>query len=287
MNTSSPTKDDQELKCGIIMPIAGTSIEYSNSHWSDVLSIIKDSVNTTRYIPDLVSNDTAVGLIHERIVKNIYENEIVVCDVSSKNPNVMFELGMRLAFDKPTIVIKDEKTDYSFDTSPIEHLSYPHSLRYGDIEKFKLDLARRINDTVERSKNDKDFSPFLKSFGRTIKSTPIPNTEVSQNDYIIETMEFISKEILELRREQKNSIQRSLGIPMVGANHGLNEIPFEVVLKYLSNNHGLIMDRAISDIDLLETLRVNLAKTGTFLQDYLLLRYVDNYRAMNGFGISK
>jgi hypothetical protein len=34
-----------------------------------------------------------------------------LCDVSGKNANVMFELGLRLAFDNPTIIIKDDKTE--------------------------------------------------------------------------------------------------------------------------------------------------------------------------------
>ncbi len=55
---------------------------------------------------------------------------IVVCDISARNANVMFELGMRLAFDKPTVIIKDERTPYSFDISSIEHLDYPSDLRY-------------------------------------------------------------------------------------------------------------------------------------------------------------
>lgn len=74
----------------------------------------------------------------------MYENPIVVCDVSGKNPNVMFELGIRLAFDKPTIIIKDDKTSYSFDTSPIEHLEYPRDLRYNRIEDFKSKLTDKI-----------------------------------------------------------------------------------------------------------------------------------------------
>lgn len=40
----------------------------------------------------------------------------------------MFELGMRLTFDKPTIIIKDNTTDFIFDTGPIEHLQYPKDL---------------------------------------------------------------------------------------------------------------------------------------------------------------
>ena len=58
---------------------------------------------------------------------------MVVVDVSWKNPNVMFELGLRLAFDRPTIVVKDIETDYAFDTSPIVHVLYPRSLRYQPI----------------------------------------------------------------------------------------------------------------------------------------------------------
>ena len=72
-----------------------------------------------------------------RIIENIYSSDIVICDVSCKNANVMFELGMRLAFDKPTIIIKDDSTGYSFDTSLIEHLEYPRDLRFTSIIKFK------------------------------------------------------------------------------------------------------------------------------------------------------
>jgi hypothetical protein len=48
----------------------------------------------------------------------------------------MFELGMRLAFDKPTIVIKDDVTKFNFDTSPIKHLQYRRDLRYMDMVKW-------------------------------------------------------------------------------------------------------------------------------------------------------
>jgi hypothetical protein len=61
----------------------------------------------------------------------------VIGDVSCKNPNVMFELGMRLAFDKPTIIIKDDQTSYSFDISPIQNLEYPRDLRFNKIIDFK------------------------------------------------------------------------------------------------------------------------------------------------------
>ena len=66
----------------------------------------------------------------------------------------MFELGMRLAFDKPTIIIIDDKTSYSFDTAIIEHLSYPRDLRYGKINEFKIKLKEKIIATIKKSEND-------------------------------------------------------------------------------------------------------------------------------------
>src|ERR1035437_5599667 len=122
--------------CGLIMsisPIDGCT----EQHWSDVREILFDAIREAGFEPSLVSDADDVGIIQKRIIQNLYSNPIVVCDVSGKNPNVMFELGLRLAFDKPTIIVKDEKTSYTFDTSPIEHLTYPRDLRFNQITKFK------------------------------------------------------------------------------------------------------------------------------------------------------
>lgn len=72
--------------------------------------------------------------------------------MSCKNPNVMFELGMRLAFDKPTVVVMDDKTDFSFDTAPIEHLIYPRDLSYYRILEFRKKLSDKIAGTAAAAK---------------------------------------------------------------------------------------------------------------------------------------
>ena len=128
--------------CGIIMPIS--SIDGCNEgHWAEVLNIIKESIDDAGFDPNLVSNSEDSGIIQKTIIQNLYENPIVVCDVSGKNPNVMFELGIRLAFDKPTIIIKDDNTSYSFDTGQIEHLGYPRDLRFSRIVDFKIKLSEK------------------------------------------------------------------------------------------------------------------------------------------------
>jgi hypothetical protein len=221
-------------KCGIIMPIADHS-EYPQGHWKDVLSIFIQAINETQFEPRLVSDDGAIGLIHERIVNNIYSNEIVICDVSSKNPNVMFELGLRLAFDKPTIIIKDEKTGYSFDTGVIEHLTYPSSLRFSQVIDFKQELIKRINATYAISKAEPNYSPFLKSFGKTIVPATIHQTEVPESKYILSMLESLSNDIKSLKHAapQNSSVQNK--------NQSEKQIVLNgFVAEYLNANPGLL-----------------------------------------------
>lgn len=185
-------KEDQKV-CGIIMPISPTS-GYPPNQWSDVLHILTNALSKTNFTAKLVSEELATGLIMERIVTNIYNNEMIICDVSSNNPNVLFELGMRLAFDKPVVVIKDERTVFNFDTGGIEHINYPVSLRYQDINNFSAELVEKLEATYEQSK-DPNFSPFLKSFGRTIKPGIIERKEITEGKFILEELEKMNMKI--------------------------------------------------------------------------------------------
>lgn len=185
--------ETQKPRCGIIMPISeidGCSAE----HWLQVKSILLNVIGDAGFTGDLVSNSLEVSFIHKTIVNNIYANNLIICDVSGKNPNVMFELGIRLTFDKPTIIIKDDITNYSFDTSPIEHLSYPRDLNYHQIISFTENLRDKIIDTYEKAENDTEYSPFLKHFGDFV--TPKLNEkEVPINDFIISSLDDLRKEV--------------------------------------------------------------------------------------------
>lgn len=197
------TKNEEKKICGIVMPIS-TLDGCSEGHWSDVLEIIIEAIEFAGFEGNLVSNADDVGIIQKRIIQNLYENPIVVCDVSGKNPNVMFELGMRLAFDKPTIIIKDDKTSYSFDTSPIEHIEYPRDLRFSRIVDFKAKLAEKIKATFEKSTTDASYTTFLKHFGE-FKVAKIDKREVSGQEFIIDELKNIR---MGMRRLERNQLGR-------------------------------------------------------------------------------
>src|SRR3569833_613015 len=140
---------DEVKDCGLIMPIAECD-GCSPAHWLEVRTILESAVaqiDKPKFRAKMVSEGEDTSVIHGRIVQNVYSNEIVICDVSGRNPNVLFELGLRIAFDRPVVLIKDDATAFAFDIGPLEHLVYPRGLRHGPIETFKTLLARKVSAT--------------------------------------------------------------------------------------------------------------------------------------------
>ncbi|HBC0624475.1 TPA: hypothetical protein ACKP24_003059 [Serratia marcescens] len=195
--------DSANNVCGIIMPIADTPT-YPKGHWTDVYNILSEAARGAGFEPNMVSFDDDVSVIQKRIVQNIYNNPIVVCDISSRNANVMFELGMRLAFDKPTVIVKDEKTPYSFDISSIEHLEYPSDLRYQAINEFKAKLAGKISETHKRATTDPEYTTFLKHFG-TFKVAKLDEKEVGANEIFLEELKEIKRVLNNIGKNEKNN----------------------------------------------------------------------------------
>ncbi len=144
--------------CGIVRPISCEE-PYAQNHWDDVQSIIEKCM-ASKYEVKLVSKGSFV--IHNEIVRNLYHNQMVICDISSHNPNVMFELGMRLAFNKPFVIICDDNTDFPFDTGNIFTIKYPKDLNYKDIVNFQSELVDKV-EQMQRLAGSKDFA-ILKEF---------------------------------------------------------------------------------------------------------------------------
>ena len=183
-----------KLYCGVIMPIS--AIDGCNEqHWSDVREILEAAIGDAGFEARLVSDADEVGIIQKRIIQNVYDDPIVVCDVSGKNPNVMFELGMRLAFDKPTIIVKDDKTTYTFDTAPIEHLEYPRDLRFAKIVEFQENLSAKIEATHKKAQTDKNYTTFLKNFG-SFSVAKLETRTLDKNDYILEELRALKSLVL-------------------------------------------------------------------------------------------
>jgi hypothetical protein len=244
VDNSSPTIETETNKCGIVMPISGLD-GLSESHWADVLRILTEAISDAGFEPTLVSSTDEIGIIQKTIIENLYDNPIVVCDVSGKNPNVMFELGMRLAFDKPTVIVKDDKTAYSFDTSPIQHLTYPRDLRFTQIVEFKGKLSSKIRQTYKKASEDNNFSTFLKHFGE-FKVAKIEKTEVSGQQFIIDELQSLKASIARLDRSSRSSSPSPIPVFCIASTDRKNDNLLRDYIKTLGDD-GVISE-ALDDV---------------------------------------
>lgn len=266
--------------CGVIMPIAKTE-GYNDNHWADVYSIICEVATDAGFNPNLVSFDDDVGIIHKRIVHNLYSNPIVVCDISSRNANVMLELGMRLAFDKPTIIIKDNKTPYSFDIAAIEHLEYPSDLRYQLINEFKLNLKKKIIETFKRSTNDPEFTTFLKHFG-TFKVAKIDEREVTGGEYLAAEMRELKDLVLNSislsNKNNSGAIQLKRPLSSRGGFDNY-KITFDSPLPATLNLHSISMLLKSHGLDVVSIQRE--ANPNTLIIEFVPTLSTPNYSVIN------
>lgn len=235
--------------CGIVMPISAID-GCTEQHWSDVLEIVTEAIESAGFEPNVVSNADDVGIIQKRIIQNLYDNPVVVCDVSGKNPNVMFELGVRLAFDKPTIIIKDDKTSYSFDTAPIEHLGYPRDLRYSLVVDFKEKLSEKIQATYRKSTSDANYTTFLKHFGE-FTVAKLDQKEVSGQEFILEEIQSMRSTLARIESRQRlGSVARDRSLRQAGdLNYCLRGKPYQEVdrLVRMSLGHPAVKSVAVDE----------------------------------------
>lgn len=270
---NSSISEPGSVVCGIVMPISAID-GCTQEHWQEVLDILKDVIVELRYEPNLVSDAEESGIIQRRIIQNLYDNKIVVCDVSGKNPNVMFELGIRLAFDKPTIIIKDDCTDYSFDTGVFEHLCYPRDLTYWKILSFKKALKEKITKTLDKARKDPEYSTFLKNFGE-FKVAKLGTKTVSKDEYILESLKELKAQVARMGQIR---MDQSLFREPVGQGN-VSSLINAGIKRFLAQQDNLSVNGLYNNPDMIEK-----------LVDYLeenkrLTKICDNRSELRAFAI--
>ncbi len=97
------------------------------------------------------------GSVLERIYNQISRADIIVADMTGKNPNVFYETGYAHALGKRTILLTKSADDIPFD---LKH--YVHIVHQGKISDLKKELKRRVKHYIEHpEKKTRDELPAL------------------------------------------------------------------------------------------------------------------------------
>jgi hypothetical protein len=135
-------------------------------------------------------------LIHAEIVKNLENADLVLCDISTLNANVFFELGIRTSLDRPTCLIRDEHTSLPFDTGGLNFHRYRSGLTPWHIEEDIERLAEHIRASAQRSRGRNTLWQY---FGLTQRGVSAEKAAEDSGD--TEKLDFILAEVQRLQRQ--------------------------------------------------------------------------------------
>ncbi len=126
---------DSAMRCFVIMPF-GEKIDADGKaiHFDDIYeNVIKPAVSGEPMRraggPELqcirCDKIAQAGWVHRLMISHIYEAEVAVVDLSTLNPNVFYELGVRHALRRAVTVLLSRKgTKTPFNISGFNHVSY-------------------------------------------------------------------------------------------------------------------------------------------------------------------
>ena len=200
---SKARQQENPIHCGIIMPISD-SPNLRPGHWEHVLKILELATHQANLVPRIVSKSDETNIIQKNIVSHIYSDPIILCDVSTKNPNVMFELGLALAFGKHVVIVKDDETSIPFDINVIEYVEYPRDLRYPLIEKFILELTKKISSTYKCAKSE-EKSPFINHF-KQIEVKKLDRESVGEVEFLGQQIGNLANNVARIENNIKDKI---------------------------------------------------------------------------------
>jgi hypothetical protein len=101
-------------------------------------------------------------VIQSTIINQLLKADLVVADLTDHNPNVLFELGIRIAKDLPVALIKAEGTGPIFDVDNMMRVSpYNQNLWQTTVEKDILRLTDHIKGAWDNRSTERSYLQIL------------------------------------------------------------------------------------------------------------------------------
>lgn len=108
------TATKEKKTCFVITPIGDANSDIRR-HIDGIIDQAIEPALGEKYEIVAAHRKYEIGSINDRVIKSVYEAELVIANLTTTNPNVMYELAIRHSFGKPAIVIAEEGTKLPFD----------------------------------------------------------------------------------------------------------------------------------------------------------------------------
>ncbi len=140
--------------------LTGRSLDLDKSYRTLIKPAVEEAGVTCVRADEIVH----AGSIDLTMYRHLLEADLVIADISTCNPNALYELGVRHALrPHTTITIAEDQITYPFDVSHILIRRYQHlgqGIDHEEVLRFRAELTAAIGTLLERPEAD---SPIYSS----------------------------------------------------------------------------------------------------------------------------
>ncbi len=220
-----------EKKCFVIMPISDPD-GYAQGHFERIYQYIVIPACRQAGFRPIRADDPAASSNAWDIVKNIIECEIAICDLSSKNPNVIYGFAIRQAINLPVTLIKDLKTQIMFNVQEFGLVEYDESLRIDTVQKEIEALSEVLTKNYENrvvintllNRFDIGSAQLTETQNISVEPEPINQEEIKKEESHLPVISPLPDYAGDTITEQEDIDKLRVGNFLFHRNYGKGEI---------------------------------------------------------------
>ena len=124
-------------------------------------SLITPAANSAGFAVETARKQGS-DVIQSTIINQLLKADLVIADLTDHNPNVLFELGIRIAKDLPVALIKAEGTGQIFDVDNMMRVSsYSQNLWRSTVERDVPRLTEHIKGAWDNRSTERSYMQIL------------------------------------------------------------------------------------------------------------------------------
>ena len=151
------------LKAFVIIPFVERNPDRPKGFFEEVLRSLITPAGLEAGFKVETANRQGSDVIQSTIINELLEADLVIADLTDHNPNVLFELGLRMAHDKPVALIKAAGTGRVFDVdNMLRVFEYQPHLWRSTIEVNLPELTKHITAAWENRDKDQSYMKILR-----------------------------------------------------------------------------------------------------------------------------
>lgn len=166
--SAAPTGDAERPVCFVIMPFVERTDVYATGFFTEVFaSLFAPALEAAVFEPRTAKRQGS-DVIQATIINELYDADLVLCDLTEHNPNVLFELGVRMASELPIALVKATGTNPIFDVDQMLRVeSYNPNMWPSTVKADVPKLAAHIIESYANREVSASYISILRRVSAT------------------------------------------------------------------------------------------------------------------------